>query len=106
MSPLESRKQLLIAESELNRAELVQEWKAMADGFHSVADRAKSFGAVASSAAALAASLAAFQGGGISRNGAKPTWLRKVLKGAGLVSSLWVAFRAVGRAAHHVRDPD
>ena len=30
LNPLESRKQLLIAESELNRAQLVQEWQAMA----------------------------------------------------------------------------
>ena len=30
LNPLESRKQLLIAESELNRAQLVQEWQTMA----------------------------------------------------------------------------
>ena len=32
MNPLASRKQLLIAESELNRAQLVQDWQAVADG--------------------------------------------------------------------------
>jgi hypothetical protein len=61
MNPLESRKQLLIAESELNRAQLVQEWQAVADGVH---------------------------------------WLQTLLKGAGLLSTVWQAFRSPGR------DPD
>ena len=41
MNPLESRKQLLIAESELNRAQLVQEWQTMTDEVHSLVNQAR-----------------------------------------------------------------
>ena len=61
MNPLESRKQLLIAESELNRAQLVQEWQTMADGVRSVADRARTVSSLASAAASLIAGLASFR---------------------------------------------
>jgi hypothetical protein len=97
LNPLQSRKQLLIAESELNRAQLVQEWEAMAGGVRAVADRAKIFAAVASSAAVLVASLAAFRRGKPAPVEAKPSWLQTILKGASLVSTLWLAFRSPGR---------
>jgi hypothetical protein len=44
MNPLESRKRLLIAESELNRTQLVQEWVALAAGVRTLTGRVKSFG--------------------------------------------------------------
>ena len=53
VTPLELRKQLLIAESELNRAQLVQDWQAVADGVRSAADQARTLSSVASAAAAL-----------------------------------------------------
>jgi HPt (histidine-containing phosphotransfer) domain-containing protein len=52
MNPLESRKQLLIAESELNRAQLVQEWQTMADEVHALADQARTISSIASAVAA------------------------------------------------------
>jgi hypothetical protein len=96
MNPLESRKQLLIAESELNRAQLVQEWVAMTAGVRMLTDRAKSFGSIASSAALLVAGLAAFRRGKPVDADAKPSWLQTILKGAGLISTLWLAFREKG----------
>ena len=53
MNPLETRKRLLIAESELNRAQLAQEWGAMTVGVRTLTDRAKSYASIASSAAVL-----------------------------------------------------
>ena len=50
---LELRKQLLIAESELNRAQLSEEWRKMAHGVHGLADQAKTIAAWTSSAALL-----------------------------------------------------
>ena len=94
--PLELRKQLLIAESELNRAHLAQEWGAMAVGVRTLTDRAKSFGSIASAAALLVAGLAAFRRGKCVDADVKPSWLQIILKGAGLVSTLWLAFRAKG----------
>ena len=61
MNPLESRKQLLIAESELNRAQLVQEWQTMADEVHSLAHQARTISSLASAAASLVAGLASFR---------------------------------------------
>ena len=97
MNPLESRKQLLVAESEINRAQLAQEWVALTAGVRTLTGRAKSFGAIASSAAVLVAGLAAFRRGQPVDADTKPSWLKKILKGAGLVSTLWLAFRAPGR---------
>jgi hypothetical protein len=96
VNPLESRKQLLIAESELNRAQLVQEWVVMTAGARTLTDRAKSFGSIASSAALLVAGLASFRRGKSGDTGVKPSWLQTILKGAGLISTLWLAFRAKG----------
>ena len=97
VNPLESRKQLLIAESELNRAQLVQEWVALTAGVRTLTSRAKSFGSIASAAALLVAGLTAFRRGKCEDTEVKPSWLKTVFKGAGMVSSIWLAFRAKGR---------
>ena len=93
MNPLESRKQLLIAESELNRAQLVQEWQAMADGVRSVADRASTISSLVSTAAALIAGLASFRRTRSAPADEKPSWWQTLLKGAPLAGFLWSKFR-------------
>jgi len=93
MNSLESRKRILIAESELNRAQLVQEWQTMADGVRSVTDRAKSFGSIASIAAVLVAGLAAFRRSRSTPAGRNPLWWRSLLKGWQLAGTLWSAVR-------------
>jgi hypothetical protein len=97
MNPLDSRKQLLIAESELNRAQLVGDMTALAAGVRALTDRAQSFGSIASSVAVLVAGLAGFRRGQPKDADAKPSWLQVILKGAGLISTLWLAFRSPGR---------
>ncbi|MGD1087934.1 MAG: hypothetical protein ABR955_04315 [Verrucomicrobiota bacterium] len=94
MNPLESRKQLLIAESELNRTQMVRDMAALTSGVHTLTDRAKSFGSIASSAAVLVATVAAFQRGKPVDAYTKPSWLQAVMKGAKLAGSIWLAFRA------------
>lgn len=96
MNRLESRKQLLIAESELNRAHLAQEWGAMAAGIRTLTGRAKSFGSIASVAALLVTGLAAFRRTKSAPAEGKPSWWQTLLKGAGMISTLWLAFRAKG----------
>ena len=97
MNPLELRKELLIAESELNRAQLVGDMAALTAEVRTLTDRAKSFGSIASSAAVLVAALAAFKRGKPVDADAKPSWLKTILKGAGLISTLWLAFRSKRR---------
>lgn len=94
ITPLESRKQLLIAESEINRLQMQDEWRAMTNRVRSLADRAKSFGSIASSVAVLVAGLAAFLRGKSLDADAKPSRLQTILKGAGLIFTLWMAFRS------------
>jgi hypothetical protein len=93
MNALESRKQLLLAESELNRAQLVGELAGLKADLRALTGRAKSIGLIASSATALVVGLAAFRRRKSPPAGEKPGWLPTILKGAGLVSNLWRAFR-------------
>ena len=98
MNPLESRKQLLIAESELNRAQLVQELETIKDKVHSLANQTRTISSLASAAATLIAGLASFRRKKESAHAAeKPSWLQTIVKGAGLVSTIWSAFRSTGR---------
>ena len=97
MNPLESRKQLLIAESELNRTQLVGEMAGLTAGVRALTDRAQSSGLIASSAALLVAGLAAFRRGKSGSAGVKPSWLQTMLKRAGMISTLWLRFRSQRR---------
>jgi putative intracellular protease/amidase len=89
---------LLIAESELNRAQLVEEWQAMADGVRSVADRTRTISSVASAAVSLIASLASFRRARSVPADERPLWWQTLLKGARLAGSLWSEFRPQGRS--------
>jgi hypothetical protein len=94
LSPLESRKQLLIAESELNRTQLSEEWQTMAHGVRGLLRRAKTIAAWGSSAALLVAGVTALRRGPPAPGTAKTSWLQKILNGARVASAIWFAFRA------------
>ena len=96
VTPLELRKQLLIAESELNRAQLLGDVAGLTAGVRALSNRAKSFGTLASSAVVLVTGLAAFRRAKSAPADAKPSWLQIILKGAGMASTLWLAFRSRG----------
>ena len=97
MNPLESRKRLLIAESEINRVRIQEEWQAMTGGIRSLADRVKSVSSLASAAALLVAGVSAFRRGKSVDADVKPSWFQSALKGAELAGTLWLAFRARSR---------
>jgi negative regulator of sigma E activity len=95
MNPLESRKKLLIAESELNRAQLVQELEAIKDKVHLFANQTRTITSLASAAATLIAGIASLCRKKESAPAAeKPSWLQTIVKGAGVVSTIWTAFRS------------
>ena len=96
LSPLELRKQLLIAESELNRAQLCEEWQTMRHGARDLARRAKTIAAWASSAALLVAGVRALRRGPPAPRTAKSSCFQKILNGARLALSIWLAFRPRG----------
>jgi hypothetical protein len=90
VNQLETRKELLIAESELNRVGLTGDIAAMVTGLSALTERAKTYGSIASVATAVVAGVSAFRR-------AKPSGsslVETIVKGAGLVSTLWLAFRA------------
>jgi hypothetical protein len=95
VSPLESRKRLLIAESEINRARLLQEGQMLVDGLSSLADRARSFSIIAASILSLGAGLATF-----TRRrrapAARSSLIQKVASGARLATTIWLLFRSRG----------
>ncbi len=93
MKPLESRKQMLIAESDLNRAQLAKEWQAMSGEVHALARKAKTIGGFAS-IATLVASLVLLRRKKSEPSGAKSSWWQAALKGTGVVASLWQMFRS------------
>jgi negative regulator of sigma E activity len=94
MNPLASRKKLLIAESELNRAQLVQDLQTISDKVRSLANQTRTIASLASAAASLIAGLASFRRKKESAAAAeKPSWLQTILKGAQLAGSLWPEFR-------------
>jgi negative regulator of sigma E activity len=93
MNSLASRKQLLIAESELNRAQLVEDWQMMADDVHALAHRAKTITFVASATASVVAILSSLRHKKAAPADEKPSWWKTLLKSAGLVSTVWQAFR-------------
>jgi hypothetical protein len=100
VNPLQLRKQLLLAESELNRDQLVADMAELKAGLHIIKERAQSFDTIASSAAVLVIGLAALKRGRPESPGAKASWLQTLLKGTGLISTLWLAVRA------HLRGPN
>ncbi len=97
MNPLDSRKQLLIAESELNRAHLAQEWQTMAGTAHALAEQARTIRSLASATAALVTGLAALRFKKPVPADTKPSRFQNLLKGAGLISNLWQMFRPATR---------
>jgi hypothetical protein len=93
MNPLESRKQRLIAASNLNRAQLAGDITAFTTDVRALTDRAKTLGSIASSAALLMAGLAAVRSGKPVEVDAKPSWMQTLVRSASLASTLWLAFR-------------
>jgi hypothetical protein len=97
VSPLQLRKQLLIAESELNRAETAGDLACLRAGVRALAGRAETFGSIASAAAALLSGLAGWRRNARRADPPKPSWIQTVLQGAGVISNVWLAFKAARR---------
>jgi hypothetical protein len=100
VSPLESRKRLLIAESELNRAHLSEEWQTITHGVGDLTHRATTIAAWASSAVVLLAGITVLRRRPPVPGSAKFSTFQKLLSGARAASTIWLAFRARGEKKH------
>ena len=89
MKALESRRQLLIAESDLNRAQLMNEMLMMESEFQAFSEQAGKAGSIASAVTSLVAGIASFRQKKRESAAGKPAWWQTIVKGAGLVHSMW-----------------
>jgi hypothetical protein len=97
LTPLESRKQLLLVESELNRAQLLNELRDFKNEIHQLKDQVQAAGSLVASAAKLANTFSAI-GNTFNRDdgGEKPkqSWISTLFKGARAGVSIWSALRS------------
>lgn len=92
MNALASRKKLLIAESELNRVQLINDWQTMAGDVQALSSRAKTVSSLVSSAVSLITGLVAFGRNPSTPVAEKPSWWQTLFKGAEWVSTIGRAF--------------
>ena len=98
LTPLQSRKQLLVAESELNRAQFKQDWEAARHELAVLAGHARTISSYAAIGAALLGGLAVWRSIKSAPSAApKVSWLDRLHKGVALVSTLWAAIRPPSR---------
>jgi hypothetical protein len=97
LTPLESRKQLLLVESELNRVQLVNELHELKHEIRHLKEQVETVGAIASSAVKLATTFSAI-GSAFTHRGSeekkKSSWVSALMNGARAGASIWSAFRS------------
>ena len=98
LTPTQLRKQLLLAESDLNRAQMERDLLTLKTGVQSVVRQAKSLGSIATGATSLISVVSAFQRGK-SETQEKPAsgpavWIKRIIRGASFASTVWLAFRS------------
>jgi hypothetical protein len=98
LTPLETRKQLLLVESELNRAQLLNELRDFKNEVHLLKNQVEAIGSLAASAAKLAATFSAigtaFTHRDSGENGKSSSWISKLLNSARTGAELWTTLRS------------
>jgi hypothetical protein len=94
LTPLQTRKQLLLLESEVNRALLVNEVHEFKGQINKLASHVTGMGSVVSASADLAGALAALGHALAPKRepGGKPSWISSIVTGVRSGFSLWRAF--------------
>lgn len=94
----QSRKQLLVVESELNRTQLAADWNAVKTGLEEVAQQVIGVASLAESAAKIGTSFAGFfrgfSGDKDKAEGKKRSWISTMFHGARAGFSLWSSVRS------------
>ena len=96
---LEVRKELLLAESELNRARLCKEWSDLKDEVHRLTEQARTVGSIASLAGTVMTAFSARREGRSEAEGGtdKSSRVAGWLNVAQAAAALWVALKACFR---------
>jgi predicted membrane metal-binding protein len=93
MSQIASRKKMLIAESELNRALLAQDLQIMTGEVHVITRKVRAFSSLASAGLVLLGAFRLFRRKPRKPKAENTSWLKTILKTAGVASTLWSAFQ-------------
>ena len=93
LKPLEARRRLLVVESEINRAELLGEWQGLNSRVHGLAQQARSYCSILSTALAISTAFVAFRRVLPGKKTGRSSWISTLLKGARMGVSLWSAAR-------------
>jgi len=100
LTPFESRRQMLVLESELNRALLLNEVQDLKNEMHHLKAQVHAMGSLVSSAAELASTFAAVGRAFSSRpdeneNGhGRSSWISTLINGVKVGSSIWSSVRS------------
>ena len=95
LTPLLVRKQLLLAESEVNRVQLQHEWQCLEKETRALACHAQSVCSAVTSVAAMGiAGCNAFREFRAARCQGKTSWLATLINGVRLGTALWTSFRS------------
>ena len=94
LTPLAARKQLLLAESEINRAEFGREWNCLGEEAAGLAHQARSLAMLATTGAALFASGSVLRRWLFKRSDHKPSWVGNLINGVRNGISIGLALRS------------
>lgn len=97
LTALEVRKQLLVAESEVNRASMQEDWATLQAETQLLLEKGRSIFSIASTAAVATAGFSALRGIWSSGQNGKTPWLTRLLKIARVGASLWFTSRSRGQ---------
>jgi len=94
LKTLQIRKELLVAEAELLRAQLGHDLEVIHRGFAGLGEQAKSVASYASIATTVFAGISEFRRARKASFGAKPSWVATLLAGIRTASSVWGMLRS------------
>lgn len=98
LTALQLRKRLLLAESELNRTQLIHDWDELSHHAQEIGSQARKAGSIASTAALIMGAVGAYRqlrspSPTVSSSGGSG-WAKKILNGAKIAASLYMLVRA------------
>ena len=100
LKALETRKQEILAQSDVHRIELLKDWETIKTELHQVKKHVRTAGTVASSAVVLAAAASVLRRKhepSKTENHAKVPWVAAALKGAQVGASMFMKLRSFMR---------
>ncbi len=94
MRPTEARKRLLIAESDIHRAQWSSEFAEWREGVRVLAHRVTAVSAIASAVVVTMTGWSAWRRGRPGHATGRTPWVRPLIRVVGVLSTLWMTWRS------------